>query len=60
MQAGKQKMIFIDLLKYIEYLMYREDDLRNCINSIEKKKCICGCLVDGWLLLNYLTALIVH
>lgn len=38
MQAGKQKMIFIDLLKYIEYLMYREDDLRNCINSIEKKK----------------------
>lgn len=38
MQAGKQLEIFIDLLKYIEHLMYREDDLRNCINSLEKKK----------------------
>lgn len=38
MQAGKQLEIFIDLLKYIKYLMYREDDLRNCINSMEKKK----------------------
>lgn len=36
--AGKQRDIFIDLLKYIEYLMYLEDDLRNEIKTPEKKK----------------------
>lgn len=38
MQEGKQQEIFIDLIKYIEYLMYREDDLRTCIGSLERKK----------------------
>lgn len=38
MQAGKQNEIFIDLLKYIEYLMYLEDDLRSHLDSVKKKK----------------------
>lgn len=36
MEDGKQKDIFLDLLKYIEFLSYNEDDLRNSV--IEKSK----------------------
>lgn len=37
-ETGQQKEIFIDLLKYIEYLSYMEDDLRNSITGESKKK----------------------
>lgn len=37
-ENGQQKEIFIDLLKYIEYLSYMEDDLRNSITEETKKR----------------------
>lgn len=36
-ETGRQKEIFLDLLKYIEYLGDKEDDLRNSITSDTKK-----------------------
>ncbi len=38
MEAGKQKDIFLDLLKYIEFLSYKEDDLRNSVTEKSKQK----------------------
>lgn len=38
MEAGKQKDIFWDLLKFIEVLSYKEDDLRNSVTEKSKKK----------------------
>ena len=37
-ENGRQKEIFIDLLKYIEYLSYMEDDLRNSITEGAKRE----------------------
>lgn len=37
-ETGQQKEIFIDLLKYIEYLSYLEDDLRNSVTDEVKKR----------------------
>lgn len=38
MEAGKQKDIFLDLLKYIAFLIYKEDDIRNDITDKSKQK----------------------
>lgn len=38
MESGHQREIFLDLLKYIEYLGYREDDLRNSVTENSKRK----------------------
>lgn len=36
MNGGNQKEIFLDLLRYIEYLGYKEDDLRSSITNKNK------------------------
>lgn len=36
-ETGRQKEIFLDLLKYIEYLSDKEDDLRNSVTEETKK-----------------------
>lgn len=38
MEAGRQKDIFIDLLKYIAFLSYKEDDIRNSVTEKNKLK----------------------
>lgn len=47
-ETGRQKEIFLDLLKYIEYLGDKEDDLRNSVMEETKRISIKIYLVMIW------------